>query len=62
MTDFQRPDDWSDEQYDAYFGSADDPMDDDQPVPENAEILDLYAFYDPAAIEAEGAGDEGTLA
>ena len=42
-----------------YFGSADDPMD-DEPVPENAEILDLYAFYDPAAIESTG--EEGTLA
>jgi hypothetical protein len=59
MTNFQRPDDWTDEKYDAYFGSADDPIK-VEPVSENPEILDLYAFYDPAAIEA--AGDEGTLA
>ena len=59
MPDFQRPDDWSDEKYDAYFGSEDEPME-EEPVPEQAEILDLYAFYDPAAIESTG--EEGTLA
>jgi len=32
----------------------------DEPVPEDAEILDLYALYDPSAIE--GGGDQGTVA
>jgi hypothetical protein len=59
MTEFQRPEGWTDEQEEAYFGGADDPME-DEPVPEDAEILDLYALYDPSAIE--GGDDQGTVA
>jgi hypothetical protein len=59
MTDFQRPEGWTDEQVDAYFGSADDPNEDD-PIAEDNEIVDLYALYDASA--NEGGGDEGTVA
>ena len=59
MTDFQRPEGWTDEQVDEYFGSADDPIEDD-PIAEDNEIVDLYALYDPSAYE--GDPDQGTLA
>jgi hypothetical protein len=58
MTNFQRPEGWTDEQEEAYFGGADDPMD-DEPVAEDVETLDLYALYDPSAFEGN---DEGTVA
>ena len=63
MTDFQRPEGWTDEHVQAYFGGPDDPMD-DEPVAGDAEILDLYALYDPSAVEGgvEGGGEQGTVA
>jgi hypothetical protein len=60
MTEFQRPADWTDEQSNAYFGTADDPMEDEPEAIEAPDLLDLYALYDPAT--AEGGDDEGTLA
>ena len=59
MSNLEKPGDWSDEQFEAYLGSADDPMD-DEPVFEEAEILDLWAGYDGAT--AEGADSRGTTA
>ena len=59
MTDFERPEGWSDAEVDEYFGSADDPIE-DEPIAEDHEIVDLYALYDPSAYEGET--DQGTLA
>ena len=59
MTDFQRPEGWSDAEVDEYFGSADDPIE-DEPIAEDNEIVDLYALYDPSG--NEGDSDQGTVA
>jgi hypothetical protein len=59
MSDVEKPDDWTDEQFEAYFGSEDDPLE-DEPDFEDAEILDLYAGYDAATDESTE--DGGTLA
>jgi hypothetical protein len=56
MSNVEKPPEWTDEQFAAFFGSADDPIQ-DQPVFESTEILDLYAGYDAAA-NAEHGGEQ----
>ena len=46
MSNLEKPDDWTDEEFDTYLGSADDPMD-DEPEFDQVEEVDLYANYEP---------------
>jgi hypothetical protein len=46
MANLEKPDDWTDEEFDVYLGSAEDPMN-DEPDVEQAEEVDLYANYEP---------------
>ncbi len=46
MSNLEKPPGWSDEQFDAYLGSEDDPIEDEAEIG-GIEVIDLYAGYDP---------------
>jgi len=56
MSNLEKPDDWTDEEFDAYLGSAEDPMY-DEPDLEKGEEVDLYANYEPLPANWDEAGE-----
>ncbi len=56
MADLENMDGWTEEEIDAYFGTADDPIV-SEPTIEQAEILDPWMGYDPATAGADDGGE-----